>query len=55
MKSEVARDSATSNNPAMNITSMTEYVCSETEHIFNDEFWSTVDFCVNAVDNIKAR
>ena len=27
----------------------------ETEDIFNDDFWESLDYIVNAVDNIKAR
>lgn len=27
----------------------------DTEEVFNDAFWESLDFVVNAVDNIKAR
>lgn len=30
-------------------------VAPENEHIFNDNFWTGLDFVVNAVDNVKAR
>lgn len=30
-------------------------VAPETEVVFNDAFWESLDFIVNAVDNIKAR
>jgi len=30
-------------------------VAPETEVVFNDQFWESLDFIVNAVDNIKAR
>jgi ubiquitin-activating enzyme E1 len=30
-------------------------VSSENEEIFNDDFWTNLDFVVNAVDNVKAR
>jgi len=30
-------------------------VCPENEEIFDDNFWNSLDFVVNAVDNIKAR
>ena len=30
-------------------------MAEETENIFNDKFWESLDFVVNAVDNIKAR
>ena len=31
------------------------YVAPENEALFNDDFWGSLDFVVNAVDNIKAR
>ncbi len=54
-KSSVAGQTAKHNNPAFNIKSLTEFVGPDTEHIFNDEFWEGLSFCVNAVDNVKAR
>jgi ubiquitin-activating enzyme E1 len=30
-------------------------VAQETEIIFNDRFWESLDFVFNAVDNVKAR
>ena len=30
-------------------------MAEETENIFNDKFWESLNFVVNAVDNIKAR
>lgn len=27
----------------------------DTEETYNDEFWESLDFVINAVDNIKAR
>ena len=30
-------------------------VGKETEAVFNDTFWESLDFVVNAVDNINAR
>jgi len=30
-------------------------VAPNTEDLFNDKFWESKDFIVNAVDNIKAR
>jgi ubiquitin-activating enzyme E1 len=31
------------------------YVAPETENIFDDKFWTSQDFIINAVDNVKAR
>jgi len=30
-------------------------VCDDSEHIFDDDFWTKQDFIINAVDNVKAR
>ncbi len=30
-------------------------VAPENEEFFNDNFWTNLDFVVNAVDNVKAR
>ena len=30
-------------------------VSKDTETVFNDGFWESLDFVVNAVDNLKAR
>ena len=42
-------------NPDLNIKTMQSFVAESTEEIFNDDFWESTDFVVNAVDNIKAR
>lgn len=42
-------------NPELNVRAYKAYVSQETENVFNDEFWGSLDFVVNAVDNIKAR
>lgn len=42
-------------NPDLKVTTYQAFVCPETEDQFNDDFWDSLDFIVNAVDNIKAR
>ena len=42
-------------NNAFNVQSYQTFVGPETEIVFNDQFWESLDFVVNAVDNIKAR
>jgi len=42
-------------NPSLNVKDHQSFVGPETENVFNDEFWESLDFVVNAVDNIKAR
>jgi ubiquitin-activating enzyme E1 len=54
-KSHVASNVARDMNKDLNITDYKLYVAEETENLFNDEFWESLDFAVNAVDNIKAR
>ena len=42
-------------NTALNVTAYTALVAPETEELFNDALWESLDFVVNAVDNVKAR
>ena len=54
-KSEAASAKAKNMNPALNVKAYTTLVAPNTEGLFNDQFWESKDFIVNAVDNIKAR
>jgi ubiquitin-activating enzyme E1 len=54
-KSNVACSIAHDINNDLNVTDYKLYVAQETESTFNDKFWESLDFVVNAVDNIKAR
>jgi len=54
-KAECASAKAKSMNPAFNVKTYTNLVCPDTEELFNDAFWESKAFIVNAVDNIKAR
>jgi ubiquitin-activating enzyme E1 len=42
-------------NDSLNVTAHQTYVDPSTENVFDDAFWESLDFIVNAVDNIKAR
>lgn len=42
-------------NPDLKVTVHQAFVSPDTEDLFNDDFWDSLDFVVNAVDNIKAR
>jgi molybdopterin/thiamine biosynthesis adenylyltransferase len=55
MKSQVAAKAVKAMNPSMNITPYVEGVLAETEHIYNDTFFESLDGVVNALDNVKAR
>jgi len=54
-KSATACGIAKEMNPDLKVRSLQEFVGKDTESIFNDEFWDSLDYVVNAVDNIKAR
>jgi ubiquitin-activating enzyme E1 len=42
-------------NGDFNVKSFMTLVEPKTENVFNDDFWESLDFVGNAVDNIKAR
>ena len=54
-KSEVAEYYIKQMNNSINIITYKNYVSSETENIFTDQFWDEQDIIFNAVDNVKAR
>jgi ubiquitin-activating enzyme E1 len=55
MKSQVAAIKVKEMNPSMNITAYVEGVLAETENIYNDTFFQSLNGVVNALDNVKAR
>ena len=54
-KSTTAALSAKTMNPEMNVTAYQEKVCSETEHLFGDDFYDTLSGVCTALDNVEAR
>lgn len=56
-KSEVAAVAVQHMNPELKgkITALLEKVGPETEEIFGDGFWDSLDFVTNALDNVEAR
>lgn len=54
-KSQVACRVINSFNKDFKTVSQQALVAPENSHIFNDKFWSSQDFIINAVDNVKAR
>jgi len=54
-KSKTACQAAQDFNKNLNVQAYTALVCSNTEELFNDNFWESLDFAVNAVDNVDAR
>jgi ubiquitin-activating enzyme E1 len=54
-KSATAGAIAAQMNPQLNVESYQNLVSPDTEDFFNDKFWESLTFVVNAVDNVKAR
>lgn len=54
-KSATAAAIAKGMNPSLNAKDYQTMVAKSTEAVFNDDFWESLDFVVNAVDNLKAR
>lgn len=54
-KSEVAVNVAKKINPHLHAIGLKNRVSPENESIFHDDFWDSLNFIVNAVDNVKAR
>jgi ubiquitin-activating enzyme E1 len=57
MKSDCAAASVVAMNPDLegHIVTMRDRVGHDTEHIFNEEFWESLDGVTNALDNVDAR
>lgn len=55
MKSETAAAAVKQMNPDINITSHQSRVGSETESVYDDDFFESLDGVVNALDNVDAR
>jgi len=55
MKSACASRAAKQMNPDLKVKSSEVPVGEDTEDTWNDDFWASQDFVVNALDNIKAR
>jgi len=54
-KSTTAGEACSLMNPEFSVQSYEIKVCPETENQFNESFWESLDFVVNALDNVKAR
>lgn len=57
LKSEVAASAVIKMNPDLDghIDYRSDLVGTETENIFDDDFWESLDFVTNALDNVEAR
>jgi len=57
-KSETAAEAVAAMNPdysSENFTTLVEKVGPDTQNVFNDEFWQSLDLVTNALDNVEAR
>ncbi|CAF0776117.1 unnamed protein product [Brachionus calyciflorus] len=54
-KAEVSSRAAKEMNPNLNIRTNLNRVGPETENIYNEEFYNSVDVVCNALDNVKTR
>ncbi|KAI9183343.1 E1 ubiquitin-activating protein [Blastocladiella emersonii ATCC 22665] len=55
LKSATAAAAVRNMNGELQITTFTDRVGADTEHIFNDAFWGQLDVVTNALDNVDAR
>lgn len=57
MKSDCAVAAVQAMNPELkgHVETMKERVGQDTEHIFNEDFWNSLDGVTNALDNVEAR
>ncbi|PKA56184.1 Ubiquitin-activating enzyme E1 1 [Apostasia shenzhenica] len=54
-KSTVAAAAASSINVAFHVDALQNRASPETEDVFNDAFWESLDVVINALDNVNAR
>lgn len=54
-KSTVAASAASIINPCLNVHALQNRVSPETETVFDDAFWESIDVVINALDNVNAR
>ncbi|PKA67105.1 Ubiquitin-activating enzyme E1 1 [Apostasia shenzhenica] len=54
-KSTVAVTAANSINPALHVEALQNHVSPETDDVYNDAFWDSLDVVISALDNVNAR
>ncbi|KAJ6831066.1 ubiquitin-activating enzyme E1 1-like [Iris pallida] len=54
-KSTVAASVACSINPNLHVDALQNRASPDTENVFNDAFWESLDVVINALDNVTAR
>ena len=54
-KSEIAKISTQLINPNFNVESLQNKVCSETENIFNEDFWESQSFIIFVIGSVDSR
>ncbi|XP_072993883.1 ubiquitin-activating enzyme E1 2-like isoform X1 [Typha latifolia] len=54
-KSTVAASAAMSINPKLHVEALQNRASPDTENVFDDAFWESLDAVINALDNVTAR
>ncbi|KAI5070106.1 hypothetical protein GOP47_0014449 [Adiantum capillus-veneris] len=54
-KSTVAASAASAINSSLKVEALQNRVSPETENVFDDAFWESIDVVINALDNVNAR
>ncbi|KAG0458597.1 hypothetical protein HPP92_023754 [Vanilla planifolia] len=54
-KSTVAAAAASAINPHLHVEALQNRASSDTENVFHDGFWESLDVVINALDNVTAR
>lgn len=54
-KSTVAAAAAVAMNPRLHIEALQNRASTETENVFDDNFWENLNVVINALDNVNAR
>lgn len=54
-KSTVAAAAAVAINPSLQVEALQNRASPETENVFDDTFWGSLDVVINALDNVTAR
>ncbi|XP_020583193.1 ubiquitin-activating enzyme E1 2-like [Phalaenopsis equestris] len=55
LKSTVAAAAAAAINPRLHMEALQNRASPETENVFDDTFWESLDVVINALDNVTAR
>ena len=55
MKSTIAASAIQTMNPAFRIVAQSNRVSADTQSVYDDAFWDSLDLVCTALDNVEAR